>query len=229
MGLGGYRNIVVLTGAGMSKSAGLPTYRGPGGLWNNPANVALNTAEAFATRHDEVCTMFWSFYQATKTVEPTAAHRALAAFEAALPASANFLVITQNVDSLHTRAGNKRVCEFHGSLARWRCEKCSAEQTLPVEPQHCGQLMRPSVVLFGEEIPAEAEHTAKRALRDCDLFVAIGTSGTVTPAASFVKWAAYAGARRLLLNLEIDAESRELFSECQAGTSDDLVPALFRA
>lgn len=227
MGFGAYRNIVVLTGAGVSKAAGLPTYRGPGGLWNDPANVALNTVDALRTRRDEVCTMFWSFYQATKTVEPTAAHRALAAFEVALPAAASFLIITQNIDSLHTRAGNKRVCEFHGSLARWHCEKCGAEQTLPVEPQHCGQLMRPSVVLFGEEIPAETEHTAKRALRDCDLFVAIGTSGTVTPAASFVKWAAYAGARRVLLNLEIDSVAQEQFGECHAGTSDELVQKFF--
>jgi len=223
----GYRNIVVLTGAGISKAAGLPTYRGPGGLWNDPQNVALNTVEALRDRHDEVCAMFWKFYQATREVAPTAAHRALAAFEAALPATTNFLLITQNVDSLHTRAGNQHVCEFHGSLARWRCETCGAEQYLPTEPQHCGKPMRAAIVLFGEEIPAEAEHTAKRALRDCDLFVAIGTSGTVTPASSFVRWAEYAGARRVLLNLEIDPDSHEHFSECHAGTSDELVPRFF--
>jgi NAD-dependent deacetylase len=222
-----YKNIVVLTGAGMSKSAGLPTYRGPGGLWNNPDNVALNTIEALHERHDEVCAMFWTFYQATREVQPTAAHKALAAFEAALPASTSFTLITQNVDSLHTRAGNKNVCEFHGSLARWRCETCGNEQTLPTDPNHCGTPMRPSVVLFGEEIPAEAEHTAKRALRDCDLFVAIGTSGTVTPAASFVRWAEYAGARRVLLNLEIDPGAHDHFGETHAGASDELVPAFF--
>lgn len=229
MSFEGYRNIVVLTGAGISKSAGLPTYRGPGGLWNDPANVALNTVEALRERRDEVCAMFWKFYQATRDVQPTAAHRALAAFEAALPAGASFTLITQNVDSLHTRAGNTRVCEFHGSLARWRCEECGSEQYLPTEPQHCGKPMRACVVLFGEEIPAEAEHTAKRALRDCDLFVAIGTSGTVTPAASFVRWAEYAGARRVLLNLEIDPEAHDHFGECHAGQSDELVPKYFSA
>ena len=222
-----HRNIVLLTGAGISKSAGLPTYRGPGGLWNDPANVALNTVEAFRTRRDEVCAMFWKFYQGTREAQPTVAHMALAAFEAALPAGATFTLITQNVDSLHTRAGSKNVCEFHGSLARWRCEECGTEQVMPTDPRHCGQTMRPAVVLFGEEIPAEAEHTAKRALRDCDLFVAIGTSGTVTPAASFVRWAAYAEARRVLINLEIDAEAHEYFSECHAGTSDELVPRYF--
>jgi len=225
----GYRNIVVLTGAGISKSAGLPTYRGPGGLWNDPANVELNTVEAFRSRRADVCAMFWKFYQATRDVQPTAAHKALAAFEAALPPKANFTLITQNVDSLHTRAGNKRVCEFHGSLARWRCEECGSEQFLPTEANHCGQPMRACVVLFGEEIPAEAEHTAKRAFRDCDLFVAIGTSGTVTPAASFVRWAEYAGAHRVLLNLEIDDQARAQFSDCHAGTSDELVPKYFTA
>ena len=222
-----YRNIVLLTGAGISKSAGLPTYRGAGGLWNDPANVALNTREALDERHDEVCAMFWTFYGATREVQPTIAHRALAAFEAALPAGARFTLITQNVDSLHTRAGSKNVCELHGSLARWQCETCGLVQTLPDSPAHCGRPMRPGVVLFGEEIPAEAEHTAKRALRDCDLFVAIGTSGTVAPASSFVRWAEFAGARRVLLNLEIFDGARELFGECHAGTADELVPRFF--
>src|SRR5690606_4725749 len=156
--------------------------------------------------------------------KPTAAHAALAAFEAQLPANAEYLLITQNIDGLHQAAGSRRVCEFHGSLARWRCEQCGTEQHLPAEPMHCGQWMRPCVVLFGEEIPVDAEHAAKRALRDCDLYVAIGTSGTVLPASSFVRWAAYAGAWRLLLNLEVEAEVREDFSEVHLGPADELVP-----
>lgn len=225
--LGGYRNIVVLTGAGISQAAGLPTYRGPGGLWNDPSKIALSDVEAMRERRADACAMFWQLYQSARGVAPTAAHRALAAFEAALPPGASFLLITQNVDGLHQAAGSKSVCEFHGSLARWRCERCDAEQTLPSEPDHCGAPMRPCVVLFGEEIPAAAEHAAKRALRDCDLFVAIGTSGTVSPAASFVRWAAYAGARRVLLNLEIDPASHDHFSETHAGTADELVPRFF--
>ena len=224
---GGYRNIVVLTGAGISQAAGLPTYRGPGGLWNDPAKIALSDASAMATRRDEACAMFWQLYSAAREVMPTAAHRALAAFEAQLPADSNFLLITQNVDGLHQAAGSKRVCEFHGSLARWRCFECGTEVELPVEPAHCGQPMRPCVVLFGEEIPADAEHAAKRALRDCDLFVAVGTSGTVSPASSFVRWAAFAGARRVLLNLEVDDAARAEFSECHAGKADDLVGRFF--
>ena len=224
---GAYKNIVVLTGAGISQAAGLPTYRGPGGLWNDPSKIALSNIEAHNTRRAEACAMFWALYASAREVKPTAAHRALAAFEERLPATSNFLLITQNVDGLHQAAGSKRVCEFHGSLARWRCFECGAEQTLPTDPNHCGQPMRPCAVLFGEEIPAEAEHTAKRALRDCDLFVAIGTSGTVQPASSFVRWAEYAGARRVLLNLEVDSAARGDFSECYSGTADELVPRWF--
>jgi NAD-dependent deacetylase len=227
MSLGGYRHIVVLTGAGISQAAGLPTYRGPGGLWNDPSKIALSDITALRERRDETCAMYWQLYASAREVKPTAAHRALAAFEAALPAGAEYLLITQNVDGLHHAAGSTRVCEFHGSLARWRCEVCGTEQHLPTEARHCGQPMRPCVVMFGEEIPAEAEHAAKRALRDCDLFVAIGTSGTVVPAASFVKWAAYAGARRILLNLEIDQAARDDFSECHSGTADELVTRWF--
>ncbi|HEX8107665.1 MAG TPA: Sir2 family NAD-dependent protein deacetylase [Kofleriaceae bacterium] len=229
MNLAGYRNIVVLTGAGISQAAGLPTYRGAGGLWSDPELVKLSDVSALATHRAEACGMFWRFRQAIAAVQPTAAHRALAAFERALPAGASFLIVTQNVDGLHQKAGSVRVCEYHGTLARWRCEVCGAEHEPPDgdPPVCCGLFMRPSAVLFGELIPADAEHTAKRALRDCDLFVAIGTSGTVWPAANFVRWAELNGARRVLLNREIDDEARDTYGECHAGTADELVPQLF--
>jgi NAD-dependent deacetylase len=225
--LASYRNIVVLTGAGISQAAGLPTYRGAGGLWNDPAKIALSDVSAMRSRRGEACAMFWQLYLAAREVKPTAAHAALAAFEANLPPSANYLLVTQNVDGLHQAAGSRRVCEFHGSLARWRCDECGFEVERPDAIAHCGQPMRPCVVLFGEDIPLEAEHAAKSALRDCDLFVAIGTSGTVMPASSFVRWAAYAGARRLLLNLEIDDDLRDVYSECVTGPADELVPYWF--
>lgn len=216
-----YRNIVVLTGAGISRSAGLPTYRGPGGLWSDPELEVLSHVDALTSRRADACAMFWKLHAAVRDVVPTAAHRALAARE--------LTIITQNVDSLHQKAGSTNVVEYHGSLARWRCEACEVELEPPAgdAPRHCSELMRPAAVLFGEMIPAAAEHAAKRALRDCDLFVAIGTSGTVWPAAGFVRSAAYAGARTVLLNLEIDDESREVYSECRAGVADELVPAFF--
>ena len=218
-----YRNIVVLTGAGISQAAGLPTYRGPGGLWTNADLAALADVSALATRREEACAMFWQFHQQIANVEPTAAHRALAQYE--------LTIITQNVDGLHQKAGSKNVIEYHGSLARWRCERCGHEDAPagPAQPRHCGEAMRPSAVLFGELIPAEAEHAAKRALRDCDLFVAIGTSGTVWPAAGFVRSAQYAGAHTALLNLEIDDEATEHFAEVREGRADEVVPAFFSA
>jgi len=229
MQLASYRRIVVLTGAGISQSAGLPTYRGPGGLWTDPALQKLSHADAMSSHRREACTMFWRFRNAIREVAPTAAHRALAAFEARLPAEARFLIVTQNVDGLHQRAGSRGVCEYHGSLARWRCEVCATVMEPPDgdPPVHCGQLMRPAAVLFGEAIPVDAELITKRALRDCDLFVSIGTSGTVWPASSFVRSAAYNGARCVMLNLEIDDQTRDVFNECHAGTADELVPRLF--
>ncbi len=126
MSLDGYRHIVVLTGAGISHAAGLPTYRGPGGLWTDPKLAALTDVGALVTHRADVCAMFWSFQQAIATVAPTAAHRALAAFEAKLPAGATLTIITQNVDGLHQRAGSQHVVEYHGSLSRWRRSSLTA-------------------------------------------------------------------------------------------------------
>jgi NAD-dependent deacetylase len=230
MRLAEYRNIVVLTGAGISQSAGLPIYRGAGGLWSDPKLAELSDVRAMVQRREEACDLFWRFRRDIAKVEPTAAHRALAAFEQSLPPGARFLIITQNVDGLHQRAGSRSVCEYHGSLASWRCERCeTAREPEPDGPAPvcCGERMRPNAVLFGEMIPVRAEHTAKQALRDCDLFVAIGTSGTVAPASSFVRWAELSGARRVLLNLELFEDARELYGEYETGPADELVPRWF--
>ena len=236
--LAGYRRIVVLTGAGISHSAGIPTYQSPGGLYlasrgNDKELAVLSDASALSTRRAEVCGMFWKFRSVLGKVSPTPAHVALAAFEQRLPAGSSMLILTQNIDSLHQRAGSIGVCEYHGSLARWRCEKCVVELEPPLidqdptPPSHCAELMRPSAVLFGEMIPVAAERAAKQALRECDVFVAIGTSGTVAPASSFVRWAELNNARRVLLNLEIFDGARDLFGDCVAGPADELVPRWF--
>jgi NAD-dependent deacetylase len=221
-----YRNIVVLTGAGISRAAGLATYRGPGGLWSDPKLEVLSHVDALATHRTEATDMFWAMHQAVGGVEPTAAHRMLASFEERNP---GMLIVTQNVDGLHQRAGSRRVVEYHGSLRHWRCERCARRVEPPAgaAPTCCDERMRPDAVLFGELIPAAAEHEVTRALRTCDLFVAIGTSGTVWPAAGFVKSAAYSGAHTVLLNLEIDDDARELYAECHAGPADELVARWF--
>src|SRR5262249_45423989 len=154
MNLASYRNIVVLTGAGISQSAGLPTYRGPGGLWSDPELERLSDVKALVTDRARACAMFWRFRQSIARGAPAAAQRARAAFEDRLPAATSFLLVTQSVDGLHQRAGSRRVCEYHGSLARWRCELCGLEGEPPdgESPLHCDQLMRPAAVLFGELI-----------------------------------------------------------------------------
>lgn len=224
-----YQNIVVLTGAGLSRSAGLATYRGPGGLWTDEAKARLSDAAALRESRAEVCDMFWEFRAAIDKAAPTSAHRALAAFEQGLPAGASFTILTQNVDGLHQIAGSRSVCELHGNLRRWRCEQCGHVAQPPggEAPVHCGERMRPDVVLFGEMLGVDTERTMKRALRECDLFVGIGTSGTVEPAASFVRWAALNNARRVLINLEISRDAHDHYTELHAGESDALVPSLF--
>nr|HEX4313679.1 Sir2 family NAD-dependent protein deacetylase [Kofleriaceae bacterium] len=226
-----YRRIVVLTGAGISRSAGLATYRGPGGLWSDREVAALAQADALRTRRDDACAMFWRMRRAIAACAPTPAHRALAAFERAMPADAALVIVTQNVDGLHQAAGSRTVVEYHGSVASWTCSRCGVhdtpDATLEATPRHCGEAMRPDAVLFGEDIPAAADHAVTRALRDCDLFVAIGTSGTVWPASRFVRGAAYAGAHTALFNLEAFDDARDLYATVETGPADELVPRAF--
>jgi NAD-dependent deacetylase len=220
-------SIVVLTGAGISRAAGLATYRGPGGLWDDPELEALVHAEALRTRREAATDMFWTLFEAVAAAEPTAAHRALAAFEA--KTRGELLIVTQNVDGLHQRAGSRNVVEYHGTVRRWRCERCDRRLEPPrgAPPTCCGERMRPDGVLFGEAIPEAAARAVDTALAECDLFVAIGTSGTVWPAAGFVEEARERGAHTVLLNLEIDAEARAAFDECHAGPADELVARYF--
>jgi NAD-dependent deacetylase len=167
---------------------------------------------------------------------PNAAHRALAAFESQLGPGQQFLLVTQNVDSLHPAAGSKNVCEIHGNLLFTRCSdpSCSLSRFRD-ESAHsgqvpqcnlCGSTLRPDIVLFGEELPLQESWTVKRALRDCDLFIAIGTSGLVEPAASYVRGAEYAGARTILVNLEPLARPNPAFKEQYFGRAEVLLPKL---
>ncbi len=230
------RDIVVLTGAGISVASGLRTYRGEGGLWREHDAERLSTIGAFEREPDQVWAHYGSLRRAVRDAAPNAAHRALARWEADLPDDRRFLLVTQNVDSLHLAAGSRRVVEYHGNLMRSRCarddcdlepfdDEVSYEDALPQCPI-CGSLLRPDIVMFGEMIPALADWEAKRALRDCDLFLAIGTSGTVMPAAGFVRAAAYAGARTVLVNLEPQEGADGEFDEVHYGPVEELVPQL---
>ena len=221
------KNIVVLTGAGVSAESGLATFRGPDGLWEGHRVEDVCTLEAF--RRDPA--LVHSFYDARRaklgTVEPNAAHKALARLDAEWPGE--LLLITQNVDDLHERAGSRRLLHMHGELAKgwclvcderfaWtgnmgegaRCSLCSAS----------GQV-RPDIVWFGE-MPYEMDRIDE-ALRNADLFVSIGTSGAVYPAAGFVQTARYCGAQTLEMNLDPSLGST-FFDESRIGPAGRLVP-----
>jgi NAD-dependent deacetylase len=220
--------IVILTGAGISAESGLATFRGTDGLWEGHRVEDVATPEAF--RRDAA--LVHTFYNARRaqvdTAEPNAAHRALARLDADWPGE--LLLITQNVDDLHERAGSKRLIHMHGENKKAWCLACdrrfpwggpmSEESLCP----SCGASggLRPDIVWFGE-LPYDMDRIHD-AVRGCDLFVSIGTSGAVYPAGGFVQTARYCGARTLEINLEPSGGSF-LFDESRIGKAGELVPA----
>ena len=220
-------SIVVLTGAGISAESGLATFRGPGGLWEGHRVEDVCTPEALAA--DPV--LVHRFYDARRAalagVEPNAAHRALARLDAGW--SGELLIVTQNVDDLHERAGARRLIHVHGELTSALCAQCGARERwtddLPPGtpcPICAAAALRPDIVFFGE-MPY-AMNAIEAALAGCDLFVSIGTSGAVYPAAGFVQTARHHGAATLELNLERSAGSG-WFAETRLGPAGELVPA----
>jgi NAD-dependent deacetylase len=221
------RKIVVLTGAGVSAESGLATFRGPDGLWEGHRVEDVATPEAF--RRDPA--LVHAFYDARRanldTVEPNAAHLALARLNEAW--RGELLLVTQNVDDLHERAGSTRLLHMHGELTSGWCLACDerfgwtgpmgAGATCP----NCGRVgqVRPDIVWFGE-MPYDMDRI-DAALHACDLFVSIGTSGAVYPAAGFVQTARYCGARTLEINLEPSLGSY-MFEESRTGKAGELVP-----
>jgi NAD-dependent deacetylase len=221
------RNIVVLTGAGISAESGLATFRGPEGLWEGHRVEDVATPGAF--RRDPV--LVQRFYDARRArlreVEPNAAHRALARLDSEW--TGELLIVTQNVDDLHERAGARRLVHMHGALKSAWCLACDArlpwEEDLLPDPAcpACGGrgCLRPDIVWFGE-MPYDMDRI-EAALMDADLFVSIGTSGNVYPAAGFVQTARYRGARTLEINLEPSMGSL-FFDESRTGPAGELVP-----
>lgn len=220
-------NVAILTGAGVSAESGLATFRGPDGLWEGHRVEDVCTPEAYA--RDPA--LVHDFYDARRaklgTVQPNTAHEALARLDAEW--RGDLLLITQNVDDLHERAGSKRLLHMHGELRRGWCLACG-EKFVWTGPMGEGAMcpacrvagqVRPDIVWFGE-MPYEMERIDE-ALRRCDLFVSIGTSGAVYPAAGFVQTARYCGARTLEMNLEPSLGSY-MFDESRTGPAGELVP-----
>jgi NAD-dependent deacetylase len=201
------RRVVVLTGAGVSAESGVPTFRdAQTGLWARYRAEELATPEAFARDPDLV----WRWYawrrRLVEAAEPNAAHHALARMEALVP---EFLLVTQNVDGLHARAGSRRMVELHGDIRRTICsrERCEVEldraashgEHAPTCPR-CGAKLRPAVVWFGEPLPAAELQQAMTAAGRCDVLLSVGTSGLVVPAAWLVPIARDAGAAVGVIN-----------------------------
>ena len=221
------RNIVILTGAGISAESGLATFRGPDGLWEGHRVEDVATPEAF--RRDPV--LVQSFYDARrarlKEVEPNDAHRALARLDGEWPG--DLLIVTQNVDDLHERAGARRVLHMHGELNSVWCLGCGErmrwEEELSSGPACpcCGAAgkLRPDIVWFGE-IPYEMERI-DAALMEADLFVSVGTSGAVYPAAGYVQTARYLRIPTLEINLE-PSQGSFFFDQSRIGRAGELVP-----
>jgi NAD-dependent deacetylase len=221
------RNIVVLTGAGVSAESGIDTFRGGGGLWEQHRVEDVATPEAFA-RDPELVLRFYDMRRAAiQTKEPNAAHHALARLDAEW--EGGLLIVTQNVDDLHEQAGAKRVLHMHGEHLNAWCTACDVRSrwTAPLIDRPpcpaCGaRSLRPDVVWFGE-MPYRMDEIYA-ALREADLFVSIGTSGAVYPAAGFVRDSRELGARTLELNLE-RSQGSAWFDETRLGPASELVPA----
>ncbi|HEY1882325.1 MAG TPA: NAD-dependent deacylase [Candidatus Cybelea sp.] len=186
--LRGASSVFVLTGSGISAESGLPTFRGIGGLWRTHRVEELASAEGFARDPELVWTWYNERKAAHQNAEPNAAHAALARLERKLP---DFTLATQNVDSLHFRAGSQRVVELHGDLREARCTHCGARQALdagglPLDRirHSCGGMMRPNIVWFGEPLPPQAWWRAREAASRAGVILVIGTSAVVYPAAA---------------------------------------------
>jgi NAD-dependent deacetylase len=234
---------VVFTGAGVSQESGLGTFRGAGGLWENQRPEELATPEAFYRTPGRVWRWYAGRWANAAAASPNPAHRALVRWEALFP---SFLLVTQNVDDLHQRAGSRQIVALHGTLAEAVCDRCGRRRPMgeavaesPEEPPPCadaacrrlqgvGGRFRPAVVWFGESLPAAALARAQEAAAGCDLLVAVGTSAVVYPAAGLVETALASGALLVEVNPERTPFSRAAHLRLE-GAAGESVPALTEA
>jgi NAD-dependent deacetylase len=225
---------VVFTGAGVSKESGLATFRDADGLWSRTRPEDLATPEAFRRQPDLVWRWYGERFRRAAAAGPNPAHRAIARLERVFP---SLVVVTQNVDGLHRRAGSRDILELHGTLAAARCQRCGEEMEMEMAsrrspdhpPRHgCGGLFRPAVVWFGEPLPQEALARAFREAERCDLLLSVGTSAQVYPAAGVLEIAHRAGAALVEVNPEPTPFSARAHLRIAAPAGEAL-PALVEA
>jgi NAD-dependent deacetylase len=223
------RSVAALTGAGVSAESGIPTFRGNDGLWKQYRAEDLATPEAF----ERDPKLVWEWYDWRRCLiakaKPNAGHFALAELERQVP---SFTLITQNVDDLHDDAGSRNVLKVHGSIWMVRCTLCGEEHLdrtapLPELPPRCecGALLRPGVIWFGESLPPDVWQQAERAAAAADLFLVIGTSAVVYPAAGLASIAKRAGAKVVEINI-MDTPLSNWIDESLRGPSAELLPQL---
>jgi NAD-dependent deacetylase len=223
-----FKRIVILTGAGLSAESGLSTFRDKDGIWARHRIEDVATPEAFARDPVRVLEFYNTRRKGAAGVKPNAAHDALAKLERNHPG--DVLTVTQNIDPLHEMAGTQRLIHMHGEILKTLCAHCGAKEpweedlSTDLVCQACNKTgcLRPDVVWFGE-MPYRMEEIYQ-ALGACDLFISIGTSGTVYPAAGFVMEARGAGAHTVELNLE-PSEGASMFSQAIHGPATQVVPA----
>lgn len=228
------RHVAVLTGAGVSAESGLPTFRDAlTGHWAAHRPEDLATPEAFERNP----ALVWGWYRMRREgalrAQPNPAHIALAHLETLVP---RVTLITQNVDGLHHRAGSRAVIELHGNITRVRCSREGVLVTTWVEPppgdppprcDRCGAYLRPDVVWFGEALPDDALHLAWAAVDDCDVFLTVGTSNLVEPAASLPWKAAAHDATVLVVNTTMEGQRQGDGIHHLAGAAGEVLPSLF--
>ncbi len=224
-------HIAILTGAGISKESGVPTFRGKDGLWNNYQVQQLATPETMQNEPE----LFWRFYhwrrKLLSAVEPNLGHYACVDLERYF---ADFALVTQNVDNLHRQAGSNKVLELHGNIKRSLCTSCNFSETGAPVPEEfdgipkcpeCGSMLRPDVVLFGEPLPVDVIKEAQQSSASCEVFIAVGTSAVVQPAASLPFIAKANGAYVLEINKE-ETPLTAAADETIFGESGKILPLL---
>ncbi len=229
--------VVVLTGAGISADSGIATFRGAGGLWRQYDVFDLASVAGFERDPGLVWQFIGGRRSRAEAATPNAGHLTLARLGRELGPE-RFTLLTQNVDGLHQRAGSEPVYELHGSLFRTRCsapdcpaarQPFSDNRDYPLAPPtcaHCGAPLRPDVVWFGEALAADVLAVAEQVIQRCTWFFAVGTSGTVFPAAAFVELALAVGAHTVLVNRE-PAENVSRFEQFVEGRAAEVLPLLF--